>query len=53
WVRKGETDTQNALDRIVQDWHRSGWLLDVERKNGMTPSQAVLDLRAKLKAQRT
>jgi len=53
WVRKGETDTQSALDRIVQDWHRSGWLLDVERKNGMTPSQAVLDLHAKLRAQRT
>ncbi|EDT39156.1 extracellular solute-binding protein family 3 [Burkholderia ambifaria MEX-5] len=53
WVRKGETDTQNALDRIVQDWHRSGWLLEVERKNGMTPSQAVLDLHAKLEAQRT
>lgn len=53
WVRKGETDTQNALDKIVQDWHRSGWLIDVERKNAMQPSQAVLDLHEKYKAQRT
>ncbi|RDK00992.1 transporter substrate-binding domain-containing protein [Paraburkholderia lacunae] len=53
WVRKGETDTQNTLDKIVQDWHRSGWLIDVERKNAMHPSQAVLDLHEKYKAQRT
>ncbi|CAB3806151.1 transporter substrate-binding domain-containing protein [Paraburkholderia caffeinilytica] len=51
WVRKGETDTQSALEKIVQDWHRSGWLIDTERKNGMQPSQAVLDLHAKYKAQ--
>ncbi|NMM01103.1 transporter substrate-binding domain-containing protein [Paraburkholderia sp. RP-4-7] len=51
WVRKGETDTQNALEKIVQDWHRSGWLIDTERKNGMQPSQAVLDLHTKYKAQ--
>lgn len=51
WVRKGETDTQNALEKIVQDWHRSGWLIDIEKKNGMQPSQAVLDLHTKYKAQ--
>jgi polar amino acid transport system substrate-binding protein len=51
WVRKGETDTQSALEKIVQDWHRSGWLIDIEKKNGMQPSQAVLDLHAKYKAQ--
>ncbi|ASL42139.1 ABC transporter glutamine-binding protein GlnH [Burkholderia sp. AD24] len=51
WVRKGETDTQAALEKIVQNWHRSGWLIDVERKNAMQPSQAVLDLHAKFKAQ--
>jgi polar amino acid transport system substrate-binding protein len=53
WVRKGETDTQAAFEKIVQDWHRSGWLIDTERRNGMQPSQAVLDLHAKLKAQHT
>ncbi|MGV2290813.1 transporter substrate-binding domain-containing protein [Trinickia sp. YCB016] len=51
WVRKGETDTQHAFEKIVEDWHRSGWLIDTERKNGMQPSQAVLDLHAKFKAQ--
>jgi polar amino acid transport system substrate-binding protein len=51
WVRKGETDTQSVLEKIVQDWHRSGWLIDVEHKNGMQPSQAVFDLHAKYKAQ--
>ncbi|PQV54836.1 transporter substrate-binding domain-containing protein [Paraburkholderia sp. BL21I4N1] len=51
WVRKGETDTQQALEKIVQNWHRSGWLIDVERKNAMQPSQAVLDLHTKYKAQ--
>ncbi|MGF6239460.1 MULTISPECIES: transporter substrate-binding domain-containing protein [Paraburkholderia] len=51
WVRKGETDTQNAFEKVVEDWHRSGWLIDTERKNGMQPSQAVLDLHAKFKAQ--
>ncbi|TKC86012.1 transporter substrate-binding domain-containing protein [Trinickia terrae] len=53
WVRKGETDTQNAFEKIVEEWHRSGWLIDTERKHGMQPSQAVLDLHAKFKAQRT
>jgi len=51
WVRKGETDTQNAFEKIVEDWHRTGWLIDTERKNGMQPSQAVLDLHARFKAQ--
>jgi polar amino acid transport system substrate-binding protein len=51
WVRKGETDAQNAFEKVVEDWHRSGWLIDTERKNGMQPSQAVLDLHAKFKAQ--
>ncbi|HYS64588.1 MAG TPA: transporter substrate-binding domain-containing protein [Paraburkholderia sp.] len=50
WVRKGETDTQAALEKIVQDWHRSGWLIGTERRNSMQPSQAVLDLHAKYKA---
>ncbi|MEW6340445.1 MAG: transporter substrate-binding domain-containing protein [Pseudomonadota bacterium] len=51
WVRKGETDTQNAFEKVVEDWHRSGWLIDTEHRNGMQPSQAVLDLHAKFKAQ--
>jgi polar amino acid transport system substrate-binding protein len=33
WVRKGEADTASAVDKIVQDWYRSGWLVDVYKKN--------------------
>lgn len=33
WTRKGEADIQAALDRVVQDWYRSGWLLDAYKKN--------------------
>lgn len=47
WVRKGEADTQTALDRIVQNWHRTGWLLEVEKKNGMTPTPLLHELKAK------
>ncbi|WP_028536414.1 transporter substrate-binding domain-containing protein [Paludibacterium yongneupense] len=32
WVRKGEHDTEKALDQIAQDWYRSGWLLQETRK---------------------
>jgi polar amino acid transport system substrate-binding protein len=33
WVRKGEKDIEKLLDSFVQDWYRTGWLLDVTRKN--------------------
>ncbi len=29
WVKKGEKDTANALDGIIKEWHRSGWLVNV------------------------
>ncbi|MBN8755538.1 MULTISPECIES: transporter substrate-binding domain-containing protein [Variovorax] len=47
WVRKGEADTQAAIDRIVQNWHRTGWLIEVEKKNGMTPTPLLHELKAK------
>jgi polar amino acid transport system substrate-binding protein len=47
WVRKGEADTQAAIDRIVQGWHRTGWLIEVEKKNGMTPTPLLHELKAK------
>ena len=47
WVRKGEADVQAALDRIVQDWHRTGWLIAVEKKNGMTPTPLLHQLKDK------
>ena len=47
WVRKDEADTRAALDRIVQDWHRTGWLIEVEKKNGMTPTPLLHQLKDK------
>jgi polar amino acid transport system substrate-binding protein len=47
WVRKDEADTRSALDRIVQDWHRTGWLIEVEKKNGMTPTPLLHQLKEK------
>ncbi|MFC6340170.1 transporter substrate-binding domain-containing protein [Pseudomonas sp. CCM 7891] len=44
WLRKGEHDTQAKLDAIVRDWHRSGWLIELGERTGMTPSQALRDL---------
>ncbi|MFZ4285825.1 transporter substrate-binding domain-containing protein [Variovorax sp. HJSM1_2] len=49
WLRKGEADTQNAIDKIVQQWHRSGWLIEVEKKNGMTPTPLLYQLHDKFK----
>jgi polar amino acid transport system substrate-binding protein len=42
WVRQGEKDTAAKLDTIVRDWHRTGWLIDAEAKNGLTPPSAAL-----------
>jgi polar amino acid transport system substrate-binding protein len=47
WVRKGEADVQLAIDRIVQNWHRTGWLIAVEKKNGMTPTPLLYQLKDK------
>jgi len=51
WVRKGEADTIAAIDKVVQGWHRSGWLIDTEKRLGITPPNPLLpELHAKLKA---
>jgi polar amino acid transport system substrate-binding protein len=42
WVRQGEKDTAAKLDTIVRDWHRSGWLIDDEARNGLTPPSPAL-----------
>lgn len=47
WVRKGEADTQAAIDKVVQNWHATGWLIDVEKKNGMTPTPLLYQLKDK------
>ncbi|GAA6118535.1 transporter substrate-binding domain-containing protein [Acidovorax sp. FG27] len=35
WTRRGEADTQAFLDKAIQDWHRSGFLLKTARQNGV------------------
>jgi polar amino acid transport system substrate-binding protein len=41
WVRKGQTDTVVAFDKIVKDWHRTGFLLEEGNKWHMPPSQQL------------
>ena len=49
WTRKGESDTIAAVDRVIQNWHRSGWLIATEKRLGITPPQPLLaDLHQKL-----
>ncbi|ORC49196.1 amino acid ABC transporter [Burkholderia sp. A27] len=42
WVRQGEKDTAARLDAIVRDWHKSGWLIEEEAKNGLMPASPAL-----------
>lgn len=49
WVRKGETDIQAALDKIVRDWYRSGWLIETAKKNKL-PTTPLLKLQKQVKA---
>jgi polar amino acid transport system substrate-binding protein len=41
WVRKGQTDTAAAFDKIVKDWHRTGFLIEEGNKWHMPPSQQL------------
>jgi len=51
WTRKSEADTIAAVDKVVQQWHRSGWLIETEKRLGIVPSQPLLpELQSKLKA---
>jgi polar amino acid transport system substrate-binding protein len=51
WTRKGESDTIAAVDRVVQDWHRSGWLIATEKRLGISPAQPLLtELQARFKS---
>ncbi|MBB3212780.1 polar amino acid transport system substrate-binding protein [Herbaspirillum sp. Sphag1AN] len=49
WVRKGETDTVAAFDNIVQDWHRSGFLINEGNQHNMPPSAFLLSQHDKFK----
>lgn len=54
WTRKGEADTIAAVDKVVQDWHRTGWLIAAEKRVGIEPANPLLpelqapDVRAQL-----
>lgn len=51
WTRKGEADTIAAVDKVVQDWHRTGWLIATEKRSGIEPANPLLpELQAKFKA---
>jgi polar amino acid transport system substrate-binding protein len=53
WTRKGEADTIAAVDKVVQDWHRTGWLIAAEKRIGIEPPNPLLpELQNKFKAQR-
>lgn len=47
WLRKGETDTLAAIDKVVQEWLGTGWLITVEQRHGMTPTPLLHQLQAK------
>ncbi|VVO16461.1 transporter substrate-binding domain-containing protein [Pseudomonas fluorescens] len=51
WTRRGEGDTQARLDSIVKELHRSGWLIDAQTRNRITPaSPALVELQKQFQA---
>lgn len=42
WTRKGETDTIAAVDQVLYQLHRSGWLIQTEKQLGITPPLPLL-----------
>lgn len=52
WVRKGESDTQEALDRIVKELHASGKIIQTMKKHSLAVPQAIVALHEKFKAGR-
>jgi len=50
WTRQGEVDTQKRLDTVVQGLHRSGWLIEAESRNQISPkSPALVELHNQFK----
>jgi len=41
WTRRNEADTQAFVDKAIQDWHRSGFLLATARKAGVPDGYIV------------
>ena len=51
WTRRGEGDTQARLDPIVKELHRSGWLIEAQTRNRITPaSPALVELQKQFQA---
>lgn len=42
WVRKGEKDTAAAISAVIEQWHRSGWLIETEKRVGIKPASPAL-----------
>jgi len=50
WTRPGEVDIQKRLDTVVQGLHRSGWLIEAESRNQISPkSPALVELHNQFK----
>jgi polar amino acid transport system substrate-binding protein len=51
WTRRGESDTQVRLDPIIKELHRSGWLIQAQTRNHITPaSPALVELQKQFQA---
>ncbi|MFJ3373120.1 transporter substrate-binding domain-containing protein [Pseudomonas sp. NPDC086251] len=51
WTRRGESDTQARLDPIIKELHRSGWLIEAQTRNRITPaSPALVELQKQFRA---
>jgi polar amino acid transport system substrate-binding protein len=51
WTRPGESDTQAKLDPIIKKLHRSGWLIEAQTRNHITPaSPALVELQKQFQA---
>jgi polar amino acid transport system substrate-binding protein len=42
WVRKGETDAQAAIDKILQQLHGSGWIIEHAKASELAVGPALL-----------
>ncbi len=50
WLRKGEADTQAALDKIVKELHASGKMIEFAKANRLPSIGYMEEQKAKLSA---
>jgi polar amino acid transport system substrate-binding protein len=41
WTRRNEADTQAFVDKVIQDWHRTGTLVGLAKKYGVPDSYFI------------